>query len=118
MARRVRRSHARGRARLNYEVLIRPEAKRDIADAVAYYAEKSPAVARRFESALKHLLLRLTEGEPGLAVPDETFDRRFRRVFVGSFPYVVYFHETKRKRFVVLVSHMRRQPGFWRSRLK
>jgi len=88
-------------------------AETDLAEALAYYRDESPALADRFYDEIEGLL------HDVCAAP-----RRFRviaapvrRHFGSTFPYALLYVERADHVLVLAVSHFKRRPGYWRERL-
>lgn len=71
-------------------LLYLPEVARDYADAFAYYEALSPAAALRFDEAFTRAE---ADVESGLVTHQRVFTH-YHRVFVGNFPYNLYYRLT------------------------
>jgi plasmid stabilization system protein ParE len=90
------------------------EAIREFEEAVKFYGERGHNLAIRFKHELQKTITRV------VAHPDRwrILEDDIHRCLVNVFPYsVLYTIETD---YVVIVAimHNKRQPGYWRSRLK
>jgi plasmid stabilization system protein ParE len=72
---------------MSRRVVYLPEVSRDFVEAFAYYEALSPQAALRFEEAFGRAELEI---ELGLRTHQRVFDR-YHRVFVGNFPYILYY---------------------------
>jgi plasmid stabilization system protein ParE len=94
-------------------VRLRHRAKRELREAIAWYGERSEAVAKRFAAevrqALEHLEQFPSTGAfvPSLADPD------VRRLPIHNFPYHIVFVRLADHISVLAVAHDRRRPGYW-----
>lgn len=94
---------------------IHPAARREIAEAEAWYAERSELASKRFGLAIADVL-------EAVAATPLTFgaahdDPSMRQAWAYRFPYrVVFFVRTDGVPFVLSVHHAARNPGFWRHR--
>lgn len=91
-----------------------PAADAEFAEAAAYYAEKSPDLGQRFYFAI-HGLIDDVRTQPTLfryIMPP--CQRHFRL----PFPYAVIYINRPDEVFIVALSPFKREPGYWRDRLK
>jgi len=42
--------------------------------------------------------------------------RRFRRVFIGRFPFSIIYIDRDGEIVIVAIAHQRKRPGYWRGR--
>ena len=94
-------------------VRLRPNAKRDFREAIAWYRDRDSEVAKRFAAEVRQVLAHL-EGFPftGGMVPG-VHDPDIRSFPVHGFPYKVVFMRLGDKISVLAVAHKRRQP-YWK----
>ena len=93
--------------------LLHPEADSELAEAVDYYTQIEPRLGIRFYQEMERLLLAVC-ADPGRF---HKFDPPARRYFSAEFPYAVIYLEKPDHVWIVAVMHMKRQPGYWKSRL-
>ena len=72
---------------MSRRLLYSPEVARDYAEAVAYYEALSPKAALGFEEAFGRVE---AEIESGMVTHQKVFGH-YHRVFVGRFPYHLYY---------------------------
>lgn len=84
----------------------------DIDEAVAWYSQFSPALARRFSADVTAAVERI-QGAP-LAWPPLGADRR--HCLLTHFPYSVVYRTDGQELHVVAVVHHRRRPAIRQSR--
>jgi len=91
---------------------FRFEAKTEFLDAIQWYEAKRVGLGARFKAEVDRLLTRIQtspqqfpEIEPG-----------YRRAFVHSFPYGIFFAVEEREIVVLAVLHHRRDPKVWKRR--
>lgn len=93
---------------------LRALAKKDLREAIEWYAERSPHVATQFGAevsrAIQHLEQFPSAGGviPGVADPD------VRSLPVHNFPYRLVFMRLGNRISVLAIAHYRRRPGYWR----
>ena len=89
--------------------ILHPEAEADIEEAAAFYErEGSPALAAKFVSEVKRVIVLLLQ-HPGLGTP-RTSGRKFFPTRV--FPYGVIYRPLPDGIHVLVVKRHRRRPGF------
>jgi plasmid stabilization system protein ParE len=95
------------------KVSLHPEADEELAGAVVYYSQISPALGVRFYREMERLPQEVA------ANPDRfrKFDPPARRHFSNDFPYAIIFVDKPDCVRVVAVMHMKRQPDYWHKRL-
>ena len=88
-------------------------AESDLADALAYYRDESPALADRFHDEFEGLLRDVCMAPTRFRV----IAAPVRRHFGGMFPYALLYVDRPDHVLVLAVSHFKRRPGYWRERL-
>ncbi len=97
---------------MKLELLIRPEAERDIEDAYKWYESKRVGLGSDF-------LLCLEEGLAKIQRNPETYamaHRNMRRFLIRRFPYGIFYLVDKGLLVVLAVLHARRDPQTLQSR--
>jgi plasmid stabilization system protein ParE len=97
---------------MSYLVRIRPEAERDVRDAVSWYEEQRPGLGRELILELDAVYERLSEN-PHLY---RDIRRGIRRAIVRRFPYGVFYLVTDIEVRVIAVVDMARNPSVWQDR--
>lgn len=87
-------------------LLYLPEVAQDYAQAFAYYEAMSAATALNFDAAFTRAE---AEIEGGMATHQRAFEH-YHRVFVGRFPYNVYYRLTPTHAVIVAVLYARFSP--------
>ena len=87
------------------KVIVRPLARRDIAEAVRWYRTRSEDVARVFLDAIEQTPERFPIVHADV-----------RRALVGRFPYGLYFREVDQELRIIACTHLRRHPRRWQRR--
>lgn len=91
---------------MSRELAYLPEVSRDFVEAVSYYEALSPQAALQFEEAFT---LAETEVADGLVTHMRVFDH-YHRVFVGRFPYNLYYRLHGSRAVIVGVLYARYSP--------
>ena len=91
---------------MSREVVYLPEVSRDFVEAFAYYEALSPQAAIRFEEAFG---LAEAEVERGGLTHQRAFTH-YHRVFVGNFPYNLYYRLDGTRAVIVAVLYARYLP--------
>jgi len=93
-------------------VAFHPDAQEEFIAAARYYETQAENLGLDFISAVEATYRRLvTFPESGRA-----FGSRLRRVLVPGFPYGLIYRAERDLLLIVAVAHVRRRPGYWRSR--
>lgn len=87
-------------------LLYLPEVARDFAEAFAYYEAISPSSALKFDAAFSQAELAV---ENGLVTHQRAFVH-YHRVFVGTFPYHLYYRLSETHAVIVGVLYARFSP--------
>lgn len=95
-------------------VILDPEARLELVEAVEWLSERSTARAMAFRTAYAKVVQRIVEHpeqfpqvEPGVY-----------RALVRRFRYSVLFALREDHALVLAVMHQHRRPGYWRDRLR
>jgi plasmid stabilization system protein ParE len=91
---------------MSREVVYLPEVSHDFVEAFAYYEALSPQAALRFEEAFGRAE---SEVEEGLHTHQRAFEH-YHRVFVGNFPYNLYYRLDDTRAVIVAVLYARYSP--------
>jgi plasmid stabilization system protein ParE len=89
-------------------------AKKELAEAIAYYNEESEGLGYRFAVEVKKTLSRIVQ-YPHAWPP---ISKRTRRCRTGGFPYGVIYQAREDVILIVAVMHLHRRPNSWKSRLR
>jgi toxin ParE1/3/4 len=93
-------------------VIIRPEAKQDIAEGYDWYEGRQEGLGAEFLTAVNELFAQIRE-TPELYAPEF---KAVRRASLDRFPYVIYYRIDGESLEVIAVLHGGRNPRRWRSR--
>ena len=79
-----------------------------------FYAESDNEIGRRFFAEIERLITDIRRDPLRFRI----YDGPVRRHFSDTFPYAVLYLVHADKIVIVSVMHMKREPGYWRSRVK
>jgi plasmid stabilization system protein ParE len=91
---------------MSREMVYLPEVSRDFVEAFAYYEALSPQAALNFDEAFGRAE---AEVEQGLLTHQRAFEH-YHRVFVGNFPYNIYYRLDGERAVIVGVLYARYSP--------
>jgi plasmid stabilization system protein ParE len=101
--------------------LVIDESATEEAEAQAsYYLERAGMqTAMQFGSAIEAVYRRLLEGRfVGVNHPSVHWRLPLKRLLLDRFPFAIVFYVEEPKIYVVALEALRKQPGYWRSRLQ
>jgi plasmid stabilization system protein ParE len=93
-------------------VRFHPDAESEMIEAAAYYEAQQPGLGRRFLVSVQDSVNRVV-ADPQLY---SIVEMDVRRCLTKTFPFGVLFRERPGEIVIVAVMHLRRQPGYWKSR--
>jgi toxin ParE1/3/4 len=93
-------------------VRFHAEAKAEVLEARAWYAERSEIAARAFATEVAWAVREIG------SVPEKWKRHVYgtRRFMLPNFPFSVIYRVHENAVQVIALAHHRRQPGYWRSR--
>lgn len=91
---------------------FRSEARDEFINAAAYYRDRSPVAADRFEESVRLVLSRIARHPEQFAI----LERPMRLAIVPGFPYYLPFRQVGERVEVLGVCHASRRPEYWRER--
>lgn len=94
------------------EIRFHPEAQEEYQVALAWYQERSPRSADRFEAETERVLEMIAANPSMFARYDE--DHQF--VMLRRFPFSMVYQVHSDHVEVVALAHSRRSAGYWRGR--
>jgi plasmid stabilization system protein ParE len=95
------------------ELVIAPEAERDIAEAYAWYEARRSGLGEEFLSSVDACIQAICRTPQMHA----TIHQHFRRGLVRRFPYAVFYEHDGDTVIVYCVVHTAQNPNKWRERL-
>lgn len=97
---------------MDYELLIRPEARADLLDAFQWYQEQRTGLGLDFKLCVDDALSKLSK-QPSYY---RKIHHDVRRVVIKRFPFGIFYIVTNNKVIILAVLHARRDPTKWKSR--
>lgn len=93
-------------------VEFHPDAEWELTEAQAWYRQRSDVAAQAFALEIDHALRSITEA------PERwpKMQRGERRFLLARFPYSILYRIRGNDIFIIAVAHLKRRPGYWRSR--
>lgn len=89
------------------------DAKREVADAAAYYTARAASAGKDFETEFKAALERILD-RPNAWPP---VGRGLRRCLLSNFPYQIVYRVEGEVIRIYAVAHVKRRPNYWRKRV-
>jgi plasmid stabilization system protein ParE len=87
-------------------------ARRDLADATAYYEDQMPDLGVQFLDEVWAAIDRIR----AFPLAWQPLSQRTRRCLLNRFPYGVIYEQRKDEIVIVAVGHQHRHPDFWKPR--
>jgi toxin ParE1/3/4 len=97
---------------MSRQVIIRPEAEADLAEAFTWYEEQRPGLGQDLLLSVEAGLAMIAENPQAFPVVHKTV----RRALIQRFPYGVFYVVEEFDIVVLAVFHARRNPGRWKAR--
>jgi toxin ParE1/3/4 len=98
---------------MSLELIIRPEAEADIADAFDWYESRVPGLGSEFLLVLDALFNSILRNPQ---IYQEVY-KNVRRALTRRFPYSIFFIAEDNRIVVLSVSHVKRSPQIWMGRV-
>ena len=89
-----------------------PLAREELNEAAAFYEAAVPGLGEAFLDDVERAIETVREN-PRIGAP---VGRRFRRTFVGRFPFSIVYLDRDGEIVIVAIAHQRKRPGYWRRR--
>lgn len=97
---------------MSMPILVRPEARDDLAEARAWYNAQQQGLGERFAASVEEFIERITTFPELYGI----LAKNIRCGKLRRFPYVVYYHIASDCIEVIAVLHGSRHPRVWRKR--
>ncbi|MBU2514221.1 type II toxin-antitoxin system RelE/ParE family toxin [bacterium] len=93
-------------------VKFHPDAESELIDAAKFYEDKQAQLGKRYLQAVSQTVERISLN-PSIyrKIGDE-----IRCARTSTFPFVIIFREKENHIEILAVMHIRRQPGYWKTR--
>jgi plasmid stabilization system protein ParE len=91
-----------------------PEAEAEFLSAINYYEERHVGLGQDFAREVYAGVQSIIEHPKTWPV----FDRAIRRRLISRFPYAILYSAERETVHILAVMHLRRDPSYWKSRLK
>jgi hypothetical protein len=98
------------------KVHFHPQASLDLNDATDHYERQRTGLGRQFAVEVHSTVKRIEHSPSAWAIVDPKAG--LRRCLTHRFPYGVVYQIQTHRIVVLAVAHLRRRPGYWRSRLE
>jgi len=98
---------------MDYELIIRPEAKSDMLDIFRWYQEQREGLGYDFKLCVDEVLSKV-QRHP---LNRKKIYRDIRRVVTKRFPFGIFYVVENNKIIVLAVLHARRDPSKWKRRI-
>ena len=98
---------------MSRELIIRPEAEADLAEAFEWYETRVPGLGSEFIRTVDSLFNSIIRNPQAYPVVYKTA----RRAITRKFPYEVFFMVDEDRVVIVAVFHARRSPQRWQERI-
>lgn len=97
---------------LVWPVVFHPEAYAELVQARDWYEKRSVGLGGTFFSEIELAVLAIQES------PDTwpRYTAGTKRFLVHRFPFAIIYRQTNQTVQIIAVMHLRRRPGYWRSR--
>jgi toxin ParE1/3/4 len=89
------------------------EAADEVVDGYEWYLKRSPQAARAFLSEVDRAIDAI-QASPAMFA---TYLHGTRRYLLKRYPYAIVYRELPELIQIVAVSHLKRRPGYWKSRV-
>ena len=94
-------------------VRFHPDAEAELIAAGQFYEAQTPGLGLELIAEVRRVA-RAVAAHPEIG---HRFAKRLRRVLVRRFPYGLLYRAEPRAILIVAVMHLRRRPGYWKSRV-
>lgn len=97
---------------MTLRIVVTREARADIAEAIAWFRERSPELPERFRLELERVYSRILDYPEIYPI----VYKRFRRALLRKFPYSVFYIVDPATLLIVGVVHQARDESTWKRR--
>ena len=97
---------------MSHEIIVRPEADREIQESFHWYAERSPNLGFEFLDAVDACLNAIDQMPLAFPIVHQTI----RRSLLHRFPYAIFYIIEDNRIVVLACFHAKRNPSEWKRR--
>ncbi len=97
---------------MNYK--FHPAAEQEYSDAAHYYDQQAEGLGDRFVAEIEDGISRVCQNP----LTWGQLSRKTRRCLTHHFPYGIIYVVDDERIFILAVMHLKRKPGYWKSRLR
>ena len=98
---------------MDYELIIRPEAKADLLDAFYWYQKQRQGLGLDFKLCVDEVISKIRRNP---LIHKEIF-QNVRRSVIKRFPFGVFYTIENERIIILAVMHARRDPMKWKNRI-
>lgn len=98
---------------MDYELIIRPEARADLLDTFRWYQEQRQGLGHDFKLCVEEVISKIQRNP---FIHKEIF-QKIRRSVTRRFPFGVFYTVDDKKIIILAVLHARRDPVKWKDRI-
>ncbi len=98
---------------MDYELIIRPEAKADLLDTFHWYQEQRQGLGHNFKLCVEEVISKI-QSNPHI---HKTIFQNVRRSVTKRFPFGVFYTVENEKIIVLAVMHAQRDPLKWENKI-
>ncbi|MCW5553068.1 MAG: type II toxin-antitoxin system RelE/ParE family toxin [Verrucomicrobiae bacterium] len=98
---------------MSFQLIVRPEAEGDLAEAFDWYDERRAGLGTEFLAEVDAALEKAIENPLRFAA----LYHHVRRALVRRFPYKIFFYIEANRVVVIGVIHAKRHPRVWQGRV-
>ncbi len=91
-----------------------PEALKEYAHGVEFYAEQRVELAQGFINAVENAIFKIVQFPNRYSIIDEDI----RRCLIQKFPYAILYTIEENSILILAIMHCSRKPGYWQERIK
>ena len=98
---------------MEYELIIRPEAKADLLDTFQWYQDQASGLGHDFKTCVDEVISKIHRNP-------QIYRKVFldiRRAVIRRFPFGVFYTIEDQKIIVIGILHARRDPQSWKKRI-
>ena len=91
-----------------------PHAQLEYSEAAGFYEGRSPGLGAAFTVDVEETIARILESPERWRI----IERDVRRCLTRTFPYGILYTIERDSILIIAVMHLRRQPDYWRNRIR